>query len=146
MWSWSRPLSTLELSAGLRIPSRVAKVARRLADLDEAASPHFFGSPRFDRLLKTTASLCPECLAHVPGLVFTRDGRVLIAKRCEEHGTREAVLENDERFYFLSNKDHTGRRFAEDRVLAIPEYGGGCCGPGTGTAIPRCSCTPTTPS
>lgn len=140
MWSWSRRLSTLELSAGLRIPSRVAKVARRLADLDEAASPRFFGSPRFDRLLKTTASLCPECLAHVPGLVFTRDGRVLIAKRCEEHGTREAVLENDERFYFLSNKDHTGRRFAEDRVLAIPEYGGGCCGPDGG------ACAPSAPS
>jgi uncharacterized radical SAM superfamily Fe-S cluster-containing enzyme len=66
----------------------------------------------------------------VPALVFTRDGRVLAAKRCEVHGVREAVLENDERFYFLSSKDGTGRRFAADRVVAIPEYGGGgCCGP-----------------
>jgi uncharacterized radical SAM superfamily Fe-S cluster-containing enzyme len=74
-------------------------------------------------------SLCPECLAHVPALVFARGGRVFIAKRCDRHGLREAVLENDERFYFLSNKDRTGRRFAEDRVMAIPEYGG-CCGDG----------------
>lgn len=111
-------------------------MARRLADMDEAASVEFFGSPRFDRLLKTTAGLCPECLEHVPGLVFTREGRVLIARRCPRHGIREAVLENDERFYFLSNKDHTGRRFAEDRVMAIPEYGGACCGPDGGSCAP----------
>jgi uncharacterized radical SAM superfamily Fe-S cluster-containing enzyme len=118
----------------------VARVARALGELDEAASLLLVGSPRFDRLLKTTATLCPECLAHVPGLVFTRDGKVLVAKRCPEHGTREAVLENDERFYFLSNKDHTGRRFADDRVLTIPEYGGGCCGPDGG------GCAPAAPS
>lgn len=106
----------------------MAKAARALADLDEAAAVAFFGTPAFDRLLKTTASLCPECLDHVPALVLTRGGRVVIVKRCPRHGTREAVLENDERFYFLSNKDHTGRRFAADRVLTIPEYGGGCCG------------------
>ena len=109
---------------------RVARVSRRLASLDAAASAALFGAPRADRLLKTTASLCPECLAHVPALVFTRDGRVLVAKRCDVHGVREAVLENDERFYFLSNKDRTGRRFAEDRVMTIPEFAGGCCGPG----------------
>jgi uncharacterized radical SAM superfamily Fe-S cluster-containing enzyme len=107
----------------------VAKVSRRLAALDEASAAAFFGHPRADRLLKTTASLCPECLAHVPALVLARDGRVLAVKRCDAHGLREAVLENDERFYFLSNKDRSGRRFADDRVLAIPEFAGGCCGP-----------------
>ena len=109
---------------------RVARLSRRLAGMDEATSVAFFGAPRLDRALKTTVSLCPECLAHVPALVFTRDGKVLAAKRCDLHGAREAVLENDERFYFLSNKDHTGRRFAEDRVMTIPEYAGGCCGDG----------------
>jgi tetraether lipid synthase len=98
--------------------------------MDEAASVAFFAGPRLERALKTTVSLCPECLAHVPALVFTRGGKVMAAKRCDLHGVREAVLENDERFYFLSNKDHTGRRFAGDRVMTIPEYGGGCCGDG----------------
>jgi len=105
--------------------------------MDEPESLAFFGLAGFDRALKTTVSLCPECLAHVPAIVFTRGGRVFIAKRCAEHGATEAVLENDERFYFLSNKDRAGRRFAEDRVMTIPEYGG-CCGPdsaGCGPAV-----------
>jgi uncharacterized radical SAM superfamily Fe-S cluster-containing enzyme len=115
----------------------VAKVSRRLAAMDEAASAAFFGNPRADRRLKTTASLCPECLAHVPALVIARDGRVLAVKRCDVHGVREAVLENDARFYFLSNKDRTGRRFADDRVSTIPEFAGGCCGSeGCGAAAP----------
>lgn len=123
----------------LAIPARVASAGRRLARMDEADSIGFFGLAAFERVLKTTVSLCPDCLAHVPAVVFTRGGRVLIAKRCPDHGGSEAVLENDERFYFLSNKDRCGRRFAEDRVMTIPEYGGCCggggCGPGVDTGF-----------
>jgi len=98
---------------GLAIPSRVASASRQVSRLDEAESIAFFGLTGFERVLKTTVSLCPECLAHVPAIVFTRGGRVLVAKSCAAHGRSEAVLENDERFYFLSNKDRSGRRFAE---------------------------------
>jgi uncharacterized radical SAM superfamily Fe-S cluster-containing enzyme len=115
---------------GLPIPSRVASASRQVSGLDEAGSIAYFGLTGFERVLKTTVSLCPECLAHVPAIVFTRGGRVLVGKSCAAHGRSEAVLENDERFYFLSNKDRSGRRFADDRVMTIPEYGG-CCGPGS---------------
>jgi uncharacterized radical SAM superfamily Fe-S cluster-containing enzyme len=64
----------------------------------------------------------------VPAIVYSRQGRVFIRKRCNEHGLSDAVLENDERFYFLSNKDCWGRRFAEDRVMKFPAFSGGCCG------------------
>src|SRR6185295_801742 len=127
--SWRRrPVVSSE--PGLAIPSRVASASRQVSRLDEAESIAFFGLTGFERVLKTTVSLCPECLAHVPAIVFTRGGRVLVAKSCAAHGRSEAVLENDERFYFLSNKDRSGRRFADDRVMTIPEYGG-CCGPGS---------------
>jgi 7,8-dihydro-6-hydroxymethylpterin dimethyltransferase len=127
-------MSEIALLTSSSIPARVASVARRLARMDETESVGFFALAAYDRVLKTTVSLCPECLAHVPAVVFTREGRVLMAKKCATHGRSEAVLENDERFYFLSNKDHSGRRFADDRVMTIPEYGGCCGSDGAGCA------------
>lgn len=111
------------------VAQRVSAVRRQLLALDEEATRERFAVPAAHRLLKSTVSLCPECLAYVPAAVHA-NGAVLMSKRCDVHGASVAVLENDARFYFLSNKDRSGRRFAEDRVLPIREYdGGGCCGP-----------------
>jgi tetraether lipid synthase len=88
-----------------------------------------------DRPLKSTVSLCPACLAHTAAIVFVRAGRVLIRKQCREHGLTLAVLENDEAYYRLSNRDRSGRRYAEDRVIDIPDFigaitGSSCCADG----------------
>lgn len=109
---------------------RIAGLARGLSELSEEAARSLFGALSTDRVLKSTVSLCPDCLDHVPALVVAREGRVLIRKRCETHGASQAVLENDEAFYFLSNKDRSGRRYAEDRILEIPAYSEACCGDG----------------
>jgi tetraether lipid synthase len=107
----------------------LSAIRRRLLAADESATRSWFSLAPSDRLLKSTASLCPQCLAHVPAAVFIRGKRVLMEKMCEVHGRSEALIENDERFYFLSNKDRSGRRFDDDRVVEIREYaGGGCCG------------------
>jgi uncharacterized radical SAM superfamily Fe-S cluster-containing enzyme len=110
---------------------------RSLSAMDQSAALDLFQPEGFDRLLKTTISLCPECLVHVPALVFTRQGRVWLRKLCDRHGPSEALLENDESFYFLSNKDRWGRRFAPDKVMDFPAFAGGCggdegCGGGNG--------------
>jgi 7,8-dihydro-6-hydroxymethylpterin dimethyltransferase len=117
---------------------RLETLRRRLLELDEQAAVDRFEPGPHDRLLKSTISLCPVCLEHVEALIFSRDERVWIRKRCPNHGPSTALLENDERFYFLSNKDHWGRRYAEDRVLEFPHFGGGCCGgdSGCGAAQP----------
>ncbi len=39
-----------------------------------------------EKFIFETSSLCPECLARIPALVFTRDGKVFIRKVCEKHG------------------------------------------------------------
>ncbi len=88
-----------------------------------------------DRLLKSTVSLCAECLAHVPAVVFCRGGRVLIRKECKAHGSAEAVLENDEAYYRLSNRDRAGVRYADDPIVDIPDFigaltGSSCCADG----------------
>lgn len=123
-------------SASVEAARSLGAIRAELAQLDAAAAIARLGARDVDRPLKTTVSLCPECLAYVPALVFERGGRVIAAKRCAVHGPSEALLEGDARFYRLSNKDHNGRRFAEDRVFTIPKWsppgddGAACCGPG----------------
>ena len=120
-------------SLAMIAPTAVSPLDRISADLerlDVERAIDLFAARSVDRALKTTISLCPVCLAYVPALVFERAGRVIIAKRCADHGTSEALLENNARFYALSNKDRSGRRFAADRVFHIPEFAGACCAPG----------------
>ncbi len=107
---------------------RLEALRRDLLALDEEGAVARFQPGPHERLLKSTISLCPDCLEHAPALVYSRDGRVWIHKDCPRHGPSTAILENDERFYFLSNKDRWGRRYADDRVMAFPSFDGGCCG------------------
>ncbi len=135
----------LRLSTLTAPPSRssvIAALSRELVTLDEEKTIARVMAKEVGRPLKSTVSLCPECLQHVPALVFTRLGRVILGKHCPTHGASEAVIENDASWYYLSNKDHVGRRFAEDRVWRIPDYvpftkddgGEACCAPGESCA------------
>lgn len=119
-------------TAPARLPygERLERIARPLRSLDAAQVRAQFGLQDGERLLKTTISLCPDCLAHVPAAVFERDGAVRMRKCCEVHGTAEAVLENDVRWYRLSNKDRWGRHYADDLRQDIPAQKTSCCGPG----------------
>jgi len=118
------------LQGDLTLGGRLHSIREQLVVLSQAATIEFFQPGAFDRLLKTTISLCPECLGHVPALVFTRQGRVLMRKHCEKHGLSEALLENDEGFYHLSNKDRWGRSFGPERALAFPRFEGESNGSG----------------
>lgn len=107
---------------------RLANLRGRLMELGPEEVVEFFGRPEFERLWKSTMSLCPVCLGHVPALVFERGGRVLMRKVCEAHGVTEALVENDARFYAVSNRDRWGRRYAELKEVAFPTFEGGGCG------------------
>ena len=107
--------------------TRLEAIREFLQGQDEASCAAFFDVPADRRLLKSTISLCPGCLRHVPAVVFARNGRVLMRKRCPEHGASEALVESDETFYRLSNKDRWGRRFAKDGDVDFPSYAGACC-------------------
>src|SRR5690242_3830926 len=114
---------------------RLRAIREELVALESSAASEHFQVKTFECLLKSTISLCPECLAHVPALVFARDGRVLIRKYCERHGFSDAVLENDSEFYHLSNKDRWGRRYAGERVIAFPQFDSACESGGCGDYI-----------
>ena len=77
-----------------------------LTELDVSAESifHEIGVKDYDRALKSTMSLCADCLVSVPAVVVERDGKVILGKRCGTHGYQEALIENDASFYYLSNK------------------------------------------
>ena len=109
----------------------------RAMSADEVRREHEL--PAAAELLKTTLSLCAECLAHVPAAVYAAQGRVFMSKRCTTHGMARVLLESDERFYRLSNKDRWGRAYVTDRTEHVPEFDSACCGPGD-------TCGPASPS
>lgn len=127
MLASDRPKRRLGVLAPQRPPLELA--LERARSLDEVSARAWFAIEARDRALKTTVSLCPACLGYVPALVYERGGRVLMKKRCPEHGESAALVENDARYYFLSNKDRSGVVFARDRVFDIPTFQGaeGCC-------------------
>jgi len=117
------PRTTLE--------SRLETLAAPLRDLCAERIAQLFELPQGASLLKTTLSLCPECLAHVTAAVYVDAGRVLMGKRCGVHGFFRAVIENDERYYRLSTKDRWGRAYDASRLDHVPAYqGAGCCAEG----------------
>lgn len=70
------------------------------------------------RLIKTTTSLCPQCLERIVATVSEYAGEVWMEKRCPEHGEFEALLSSDIRHY---------------HEATIPlAAAGSCCGGGCG--------------
>lgn len=115
---------------------RLLALAAPLKVLDVRQVRARFALPQEAVVLKTTLSLCPECLAHVPAAVYLEKGRVLMAKRCARHGRSVAVIENDERYYRLSNKDRWGRSYDAARLTHVPAYASACCGEGEECSTP----------
>ena len=70
---------------------------------------------KFDRLIKTTTSICPECLDKIPADVVEKDGRVIMLKTCPKHGDFSALLASDVRHYYVADP-------AVEQVAC-------CCGP-----------------
>src|SRR5262249_20849658 len=113
------------------LESRLEELSRPLRNLPAARVASLFSLAPATSLLKTTLSLCPECLAHVQAAVYVEGGRVLMAKRCTVHGITTAVIENDERYYRLSTKDRWGCAYDRSRLDHVPAYqGSSCCGDG----------------
>lgn len=80
------------------------------------------------RLIKTTLSLCPDCLAKIPANVVERNGEVWMDKECPQHGRFGAILAADVRHYYV----------ADPQLETL----GACCGPGQhcGDQVANTSC------
>ena len=78
------------------------------------------------KLLKTTRSICPDCLQALDAQVLLRDGQVWMDKECPTHGRYSALLSANVRHYYIANE--------------TAQPGGSGCGPSP--ACSRCDvCT-----
>jgi len=59
-------------------------------------------------LPRTTQSLCPECNKVIPALKMQEDGKVVMKKRCPEHGDFKDTLYSDVRFFLKMEQWHFG--------------------------------------
>ena len=113
------------------LEARLETLAAPLRGLAVDDAKRLFALSPASTLLKTTLSVCPECLAHITAAVYVDAGRVMLKKRCAIHGEFRAVIENDERYYRLSTKDRWGRAYDPSRLDHVPAYeASGCCGEG----------------
>jgi uncharacterized radical SAM superfamily Fe-S cluster-containing enzyme len=69
--------------------------------------------------LKTTETLCPQCLRPVRGMVYETDGRVFLERECPDHGASTALISSNRRHYWLG----------DEAPHALTIAGRCCCGP-----------------
>lgn len=50
--------------------------------------------------IHNTVSLCDHCYRHIPAVVYEDDGKILMKKKCPEHGEIDSVVEVDPEFYY----------------------------------------------
>lgn len=58
------------------------------------------------RTIKSTSSLCPDCLARIDATVFEVGGEVRMEKSCRRHGRFEALLSSDVRSYIEAPRNN----------------------------------------
>jgi 7,8-dihydro-6-hydroxymethylpterin dimethyltransferase len=116
--------------------AQLERIAGPLRAMDQSQIHSVFGLTPADLLIKSTLSLCPQCLNHVPAVVVNRNQKIWLLKRCHEHGQSAAVIENDPQFYRVSSKDRWGTIYADQHRLDIPQFDSNlsCCAPGESCA------------
>ena len=62
--------------------------------------------PLVKGLPKNTQSLCPECLAVIPAREYEQDGKVLMTKKCHEHGVFNDIIASDVRIFHELERWH----------------------------------------
>lgn len=92
--------------AGWRVASRRRRRPRPLVPSPEPL------------LLKATQTVCPFCLATLPGRLYEHHGRVFLGRTCPEHGDCTALVSSDRRHYYLR----------DEVPHPPPESGQNCCG------------------
>ncbi|HSI81086.1 MAG TPA: radical SAM protein [Solirubrobacterales bacterium] len=70
--------------------------------------------------LGSTTSICPHCKATLPAELVERNGRVVLSRRCPDHGSIEAVVYGDaERYLEIQRFDKPGIEPLERQTEAV---------------------------
>ena len=74
-----------------------------LVQIQGANRPFQCSDFEYDRQIKTTTSICPECLRKIDAEVVEKASRVYMLKTCDEHGDFSALLASDVRHYYVAD-------------------------------------------
>jgi uncharacterized radical SAM superfamily Fe-S cluster-containing enzyme len=77
--------------------------------------------PLLKGLPKQTESLCPECIKVIPANIFADDGKVVMEKRCPEHGHFRDIVFSDVDLYLKMEEWN----FGDNLGLSNPQVEGG---------------------
>ena len=102
--------------------------------------------PSFKTVLKKTTSRCPVCHRACPGEVWKageKGTKVWLTRICPEHGSHEACISSDARFYWLSKGDPANACGSDCACSADPAGTTGTLGrnagkPGTPEVLSTC--------
>jgi len=56
------------------------------------------------KFIHDTISVCNHCYRHIPGVVYEKDEKIWLTKKCVEHGEMQQLVEIDPEFYYSINK------------------------------------------
>jgi 7,8-dihydro-6-hydroxymethylpterin dimethyltransferase len=84
-----------------------------------AARPHA-GPPREGSVLARTQSICPRCRAVLDATLVVRGGRVVLTRRCPDHGVTSAVVYGDAgRYLEIQRFDKPGEEPLERQTEVV---------------------------
>jgi tetraether lipid synthase len=73
-----------------------------------------------ERRLQATTSICPRCRRVLDAELLERDGRVVISRRCPDHGAFEAVVYGDaERYLEIQRFNKPGEEPLERQTVSV---------------------------
>ena len=58
-----------------------------------------------EKLVRKTLSVCPECRSLIRAIVFERDGKIYIRKKCPDHGVMDEIYWGDANFYYKKSRE-----------------------------------------
>src|ERR1035441_10042897 len=90
-------------------------------------------------LPKTTRSLCPECTQLIDATIFEEAGKVVMEKRCQEHGEFRDIVYSDAKLYLKMENGTSATTGASQTPPSPPP-------PSARTIAASATCTPATPA
>lgn len=77
--------------------------------------------------MRTTKSLCPECLAVIDASIFEENGRIMLEKTCTRHGSfKDVHFSSAEQFRRLGGYRHEGAGVLNPNTAADRDCPGSC--------------------
>jgi 7,8-dihydro-6-hydroxymethylpterin dimethyltransferase len=99
-----RPLRSRQAASARSVTSRHSRGSEKGVEPMAAVEPRPVKEDRDEVFLEYTKSICPVCKTVIDAEVNVRGNRVILRKRCREHGLFEALVYSDAELYLAQQR------------------------------------------